>query len=81
MRLAGKNGVAVTTESILALGSCLTETYRGVGKRAINDDITLSIVGSVGLYMDGSRENSDYDILTDIEKINTIIFSNPDTYK
>lgn len=71
----------VSTDSIVALGSCLSEAYSTIQLRAVEDDATLSKIGSVGLYMDGSRENSDYDILTDIEKINTIIFSNPEKYQ
>lgn len=32
-------------------------------------------MGSMGLYMDGDTSNSDYDIISDIEKINHLIFT------
>lgn len=34
----------------------------------------------IGLYVDGDLDNSDYDIVADIEKINTRLFSKPPVY-
>lgn len=34
----------------------------------------LESVGNVGLYLDGDTANSDYDLLADITRINSIIF-------
>lgn len=41
---------------------------------------SLEITGSISIFSDGSRENSDFDILEDIEKINAIVFSSEEKY-
>lgn len=38
-------------------------------------------ISSVGLYTDGDTTNSDYDIITDIDKIDKILFSEPLKYE
>jgi hypothetical protein len=42
--------------------------------------MAISVVGNAGIYADGDKDNSDYDLLSDIERINTILFSNPEKY-
>ena len=48
--------------------------------KARNDMSTYEKVSSMGVYMDGDTSNSDYDILSDIQKINGIIFTETLTY-
>lgn len=38
-------------------------------------------ISYLGLYMDGDKNNSEYDIVSDIEKINMILFSQDIKYK
>lgn len=40
----------------------------------------MELFGSVGLFADGSIENSGYDLMYDIEQINKIIFKQAPTY-
>lgn len=66
--------VNLTTDQLSKLSQCLVEKYNELNMRAHEDQNTLETVGNVGLYLDGDTANSDYDILADITRINTIIF-------
>lgn len=63
-----------STEQSEALRKCLVEKRsRLVG--AIDEQVsTIHTLSSIGVYTDGSLENSDYDLLDDIAKIDAIIF-------
>jgi hypothetical protein len=78
--LASKKKISMSSDTLVNLSSCLVESYDTIVSESIQEDKAISIVGNAGLYMDGSKENSDYDILADIEKINTIIYSHPEKY-
>ncbi len=66
--------VNLTTDQLAKLSQCLVEKYNQLDQRAHADQDTLETVGNVGLYLDGDSANSDYDILADITRINSIIF-------
>ncbi len=55
--------------------TCLTDTYSKMGAIAAQSEERASKMGLIGLYTDGDTANSDYDILSDIEKINSILFT------
>ncbi len=66
--------VDINTDQLSRLSQCLVEQYNALDQAAHEDQNTIETVGNVGLYMDGDIANSDYDILTDITRINSIIF-------
>ncbi len=72
--LARSRQVTLTTPSESSLRQCLVEKYNGLDQRAHEDQDTLESVGNIGLYLDGDTANSDYDLLADITRINSIIF-------
>jgi hypothetical protein len=72
--LAGSKKVDLTTNSESGLRQCLVEKYNEIQIAAHQDQDALETVGNVGLYMDGDTVNSDYDIASDITRINSIIF-------
>jgi hypothetical protein len=55
--------------------TCLTDTYRNMDELAAQSEERASKMGLIGLYTDGDTANSDYDILSDIERINSILFT------
>lgn len=73
-RLASSKRVDLTTVSESSLRQCLVEKYNEIDRAAHQDQDALETVGNVGLYMDGDTANSDYDIASDISRINSIIF-------
>ncbi len=46
-----------------------------MGEVAAASEKSASAIGLIGLYTDGDTANSDYDIVSDIEKINSILFT------
>jgi hypothetical protein len=80
-RLSGLvRGNPLTTESFQALTNCLNTTYSQIQKETTEEQDAREKAATTGLYLDGDTANSDYDIITDIEKINTIIFSTSAKY-
>lgn len=73
-QLASPKRVDLTTVSESSLRQCLVEKYNEIDRAAHQDQDALETVGNVGLYMDGDTANSDYDIASDIARINSIIF-------
>lgn len=74
VQLAATKRVDLTTNSESSLRQCLVERYNEIDRAAHQDQDALETVGNVGLYMDGDIANSDYDIASDIARINSIIF-------
>jgi len=55
--------------------SCLADTYSDMQTNAMTDMTAMKKAWGAWVYMDGDTTNSDYDIITDITKINQILFS------
>lgn len=72
-----KNKMLGTSDTVAFqnVATCLTETYRKMGEVAAASEKSASAIGLIGLYTDGDTANSDYDIVSDIEKINSILFT------
>jgi hypothetical protein len=70
--LRGRN---ITTTEFHTLATCLANKYSSIQSEVAVEQAQREEVASLGLYFDGDRWNSDYDILYDIEKINEIIFT------
>jgi hypothetical protein len=69
------NKITITSDLFQNITNCLREQYQVLEddtKRATDARVNISYLW---LYMDGDKNNSDYDIITDIEKINMVIFS------
>ena len=70
-----KNKVSISSDTFQELTRCLVVRYQQVRERTERENGARVTLSSLGLYMDGDTSNSDYDILSDIEKINSLIFS------
>lgn len=78
--VAGRKNITLTTEELNRLGGCLTETYQKMQTQSKKQAHALETAGSIGIFSDGNADNSDFDIMVDIEKINAIIFSSEEQY-
>lgn len=81
VQLASKKKVQLSTVSESTLRQCLVEKYNNLQDDAYKDQRTLESVGNTGLYSDGDVQNSDYDILHDISRINGVLFKSKYEYK
>lgn len=71
----------MSSDQFNELTSCLAEEYKNVKDDIAKEQSARETVASIGLYADGDKSNSDYDIIYDIERINEIIFSTEIKYK
>lgn len=65
----------VTIDEYQSLMLCLQSRYSGLVQSKQSESDTLEKLGSIGLYTDGNTSNSEYDIIADIDKINSVLFS------
>lgn len=72
---------SITTTEFQDLTTCLAAEYKNVKADIAKEEDARETVAAIGLYADGDRSNSDYDIMYDIERINEIIFSTDIKYK
>jgi hypothetical protein len=74
VKFAGNKWITISTNDELKLRTCIVDKYNTIKQGAYSDQNTLEVVWNIWLYTDGDTANSDYDILSDISRINTIIF-------
>lgn len=80
--LLAKNGIqSVDMDVYQGLILCLEWQYATLKSKKQSEINTLQKMGSIWLYTDGDTKNSDYDLLDDINKINTILFSSEGKYQ
>ncbi len=65
----------LTTDALIVLLRCINDTYAGVQASAVKQGEDMRKIASIGIYTDGTTDNSDYDIISDIAKIDGIIFT------
>jgi len=65
----------ITTDQFQETTRCLSNEYAKLRSDATNEQSRMETLASLGIYMDNDTNNSEYDILADIGKINGIIFS------
>jgi hypothetical protein len=71
---------SVDTSRFVNLINCINSKYDTLNEsveKQIQDTYTIA---SIGIYTDGTTSNSDYDIISDINAINDILFSEKITY-
>ncbi len=78
--IATRKNITLTTDGLQGIASCLSETYANIQSQSLRQQEVLETAGNISIYNDGNRDNSDYDIIDDIKKIHTIIFSVPPKY-
>lgn len=60
----------------------IIKIYYQKKKETIDDQQKkLQEIGSIGLFSDGNKENSGYDLMVDLENIHRVIFSGEYTYE
>lgn len=69
------NGPTLSTDTFPSMAKCITSAYKDLKDRAKWEQNARETISYIGLYMDGDKNNSEYDIVSDIEKINSILFS------
>ena len=71
----GGDGIGISTDLLDCVRGVIKSDYSQVVYEAAQESKTLSSIGGLGLYTDGSTENSSFDLMKDLEQIHDIIFS------
>lgn len=59
----------------------MKKDFQKIKSEAGREQKTLSSIGGMGIYSDGSLDNSSFDLVEDLERIHEIIFSRDIPYE
>ncbi len=59
----------------MRIRSIIMEHYKKLQTEVNDEQKKLQSVGSIGLFSDGNRDNSSYDLMVDLENIHNVIFA------
>jgi hypothetical protein len=77
----GGDGIGLGTDLLECVQWVIKSDYSRILSESAREAQTLSNIGGLGLYTDGSTENSSFDLVADLEQIHDIIFSKELPYK
>lgn len=63
------------TDQMNRIRGILMEHYQRVQKEVAYEQGKLQSMGSIGLFSDGNKDNSSYDLMVDLENIHSVIFA------
>lgn len=81
LKIASEKDIQLHTVEFQKLTDCLARTYASVQKQAQIQQTVLERSSQMSIYQDGDRQNSDFDIMDDIRRINRLIFAEEIPYK
>lgn len=67
--------IGIDTERAVRIRGIVLKYYTELQKNVTYDQKKLQSVGSIGLFTDGNKDNSSYDLMTDLENIHNVIFA------
>lgn len=62
-------------EKAVRIRGIIMEHYQELLSNVAYEQKKLQSVGSIGLFSDGNKDNSNYDLMTDLENIHNVIFA------
>lgn len=65
----------VTTDQMTRMRGIITEHYQDLQAQVADEQQKLQSIGSIGLFTDGNKDNSSYDLMVDLENIHAVLFS------
>lgn len=79
--MIGVNGsIAYNTEDLQLISNTAVGILRDINTDSAKEAQDSSKAINYGIYTDGNKENSGFDLMTDIDNINMILFSQPTNY-
>jgi hypothetical protein len=73
--------LGINTDQMVAVRKIITGIYAKVLGEVKNDQKKLQQISSIGLFSDGSRDNSSYDLMADLEDIHNVLFAHDIPYE
>jgi hypothetical protein len=72
--------VGMNTELAVRIRSTATRYYKMLQQDVALEQKKLQSIGSIGLFTDGNKDNSSYDLMVDLENIHSVIFAHEIPY-
>lgn len=73
--------VGINTNEVVTIQKIITDHYKKVILEVKNDQKKLQEISSIGLFSDGDRDNSGYDLMADLEDIHNVLFAHDIPYE
>lgn len=67
-------------EKAMRIRGIITEYYKKLQTEVNDEQKKLQSVGSIGLFTDGNKDNSSYDLMVDLQNIHNVIFARDIAY-
>lgn len=65
----------VSTDQMTRMSGIITEHYQDLQSQVTEEQQKLQSVGSIGLFADGNKDNSSYDLMVDLQNIHAVLFA------
>lgn len=78
--IAREKQISINIHDFQVLTECLANTYSSLQLQSIKQQTVLELGSRMSIYQDGDTNNSDFDIMNDIQRINRIIFAEEISY-
>lgn len=69
------DSIGLDTEQTVRIRGIIVGHYKDLQTSVTDEQRKLQSVGSIGLFTDGNKDNSNYDLMVDLENIHNVIFS------
>ncbi len=72
--------IGIDTEQAVRIRGLISEYYKTLYAAVTYEQKKLQEVGSIGLFTDGNKDNSSYDLMVDLQDIHNVIFAHDIPY-
>lgn len=70
-----KDNANIDTERAVRIRGIVLEHYGDLQSQVTEEQRKLQSIGSIGLFSDGNKDNSSYDLMVDLENIHSVLFA------
>lgn len=78
--LSPENSGAMDTELLTRIRGIIVKYYQTLQTNVADEQKKLQTMGSIGLFTDGNKDNSSYDLMVDLDNIHSVLFAHDIPY-
>lgn len=72
--------IGIDTEQAVRIRGLISEHYKKLSANITDEQKKLQEIGSIGLFTDGNKDNSSYDLMVDLQDVHNVIFAHDIPY-
>jgi hypothetical protein len=73
--MSPENSGIIDVALVTRIRDIIVQYYQTLQREVADEQKKLQEIGSIGLFTDGNKDNSSYDLMVDLENIHSILFS------